>query len=161
MEETDKWARVGELNVINELIINITQSNWYMLCGGVCDNSRFVFNIVLITYIPALKLDLFPWKTHCVQIHGTTNIVQWIHLNCARVNYLDHQSNVAGCELFRMKGQWNYHHQSKITGLRSALSCIKAATNHTFCFDEMPILCWNPSLWCPSTHLWRTKLTFS
>ena len=25
----------------------------------------------------------------------------------------------------------------------------------------MPILCWNPSLWCPSTHLWRTKLTSS
>ena len=60
-----------------------------------------------------------------------------------------------------MKGQRNYHHQSKITGLRSALSCIKAATNHTFCFDEMPILCWIPSLWCPSTHLWRTKIIFS
>ena len=25
----------------------------------------------------------------------------------------------------------------------------------------MPILCWNPSLWCPSTHLWRATLTSS
>ena len=38
-----------------------------------------------------------------------------------------------GCELFRMKCQRNYRHQSKITGLRSVLSCIKVATNHTFC----------------------------
>ena len=135
-------SEVGRIKCdLDELIINITQSNCYFLCGEICDNPRFVFNIVIITYIPALKLDLFPWKTHCVQIHGTTNIVRWIHLNYARVNYLDLQSNVApvrwswvyGCELFRMKRQRNYRHQSKITGLRSALSCIKAATNHTFC----------------------------
>ena len=80
---------------LDELIINITQSNWYILFEEICDNPRFVFNIVINTFIPALKLDLFPWKTHGVQIHGTTNIVRWIYLNCARVNYLDLQSNVA------------------------------------------------------------------
>ena len=41
----------------DELIINITQTNWYILCGEICDNPRFVFNIVIITYIPALKFD--------------------------------------------------------------------------------------------------------
>ena len=130
-------SEVGRIKCdLDELIINKTQSNWYILCGEICDNPRFVFNIVIITYIPALKLDLFPWKTHCVQIHGTTNIVRWIRLNCANVNYLDLQSNVAPVwwsRELRMKRQRNYRHQSKITGLRSALSCIKAATNHTFC----------------------------
>ena len=26
---------------------------WGILCGEICDNPRFVFNIVIITYIPA------------------------------------------------------------------------------------------------------------
>ena len=162
--------------------------------GEICDNPRFVFNIVIITYIPALKLDLFPWKTHCVQIHGTTNIVRWIHLNCARVNYLDLQSNVAsvrwswvqvvnfsgwsasGITATRVKspgwwalwatGAWSVCtmytealHFSRFKPLCSELH--KSGYKSHILFYEMPILCWNPSLWCPSTHLWRTKLTSS
>ena len=58
-----------------------------------------------------------------------------------------------GCELFRMKRQRNYRHQSKITGLRSAHELHKSGHKSHILFYEMPILCWNPSLWCPSTHL--------
>ena len=73
-------------------------------------------------------------------MHGTTNIVWLIYiktdLSYARVKHLDFYSRARamdpGWELFRMKRQRNYRHQSKIAGLKSALSWIKAVTNHIF-----------------------------
>ena len=66
-----------------------------------------------------------------------------------------------GCELFRMKRQRNYRHQSKKNRVEKRSELLKSGHKSHILFYEMPILCWNPSLWCPSTHLWRTKLTSS
>ena len=128
--------------MMNELIINKwrSQSNWFILCGDICDNQYCHY----YTY-PCIEIRVVFRERHIVyrsmEQHMLFDGYIKTNLNCARVSISlisklpSHPCGGLGLgwELFRIELQQNYRHQSKIAGLRSTLSQIKSSTNHTFC----------------------------